>query len=287
MTYAITRLSASVEGFTDATGNIADEVLARPYTWKDYDEGLREAFFRVYEEVRAVAAHAASVRAASTTPATEAQRIVAQYHAAYRDLLAVLLGTSDADLDRAPAAGQWPLRAVLEHIIEADYGFRAVVRGTLALLRSGCRPEPIASDATWAAFAVERAPLRSVMKEGLSDIRHFYAGLHDEIVALCAGVSDKELNADAYFWESRPFPLRFRLLRFDAHLRQHTIQAEKTLGAIGKGPTEVQRLNRHIAAALAEAEGALIGAAGSADARAVAAAEVVDNLLAEIRPLLA
>ncbi len=55
-------------------------------------------------------------------------------------------------------------------------------------------------------------------------------------------------------------PLRFRLHRFESHLRQHTIQIDKTLAAIGRAPTEVQRLNRLIYTALADAESQLIGA---------------------------
>jgi hypothetical protein len=53
---------------------------------------------------------------------------------------------------------------------------------------------------------------------------------------------------------------RFRLHRFDSHLRQHTVQVEKTLVALGRGPSEARRLLRLIHAALAEVEGATIGA---------------------------
>lgn len=286
MTYKLDPLTASVEAFVAATRGVSDEALGRPYAWKEYDEGLREAFFRVYEDVRSAAAHSASMRAVSSSPATEAQRIVAQYHAGYRDLLAVLLSATDNDLDRVPAAGQWPLRAVLEHMIGGDYGFRFVVRRALAELRSGGTPAAYDLDAAWAAIKAERAPLSSVIEEGLDDICHFYAGLHGEVVELCSGVSDAELEAPSYYWESEPFPLRFRLVRFDAHLRQHTIQAEKTLVAIGKGPTEAQRLGRHIYAALAEAEGALIGAAGLAQPRLGDTAAAIDALLADIRLLL-
>jgi hypothetical protein len=54
-------------------------------------------------------------------------------------------------------------------------------------------------------------------------------------------------------------PVQFRLLRFDSHLRQHTIQVEKTLEATGRGPNEARRLIRILYAALAELEAALLG----------------------------
>ena len=71
-------------------------------------------------------------------------------------------------------------------------------------------------------------------------------------------------------------PLRFRLHRFDSHLRQHTIQAAMTLEAAGHAPSEARRLLRLIYAALAEAEGATIDAPeiGMERRQAVAAAIV-------------
>jgi hypothetical protein len=49
-------------------------------------------------------------------------------------------------------------------------------------------------------------------------------------------------------------PLRFRLHRFEEHLRQHTVQLDKTLAAIGRPPTEAHRLVRNIYNALADVE---------------------------------
>src|SRR3712207_6856353 len=43
-------------------------------------------------------------------------------------------------------------------------------------------------------------------------------------------------------FRSYELPLRFRLHRFDSHLRQHTIQAGKTLEGIGRAPSEAKRL---------------------------------------------
>jgi hypothetical protein len=62
------------------------------------------------------------------------------------------------------------------------------------------------------------------------------------------------------FWEEEHFPIHYRLHRFEAHTRQHTIQIDKTLIAIGLAPTEGKRLIRMLYNALAEVDGALIGA---------------------------
>src|SRR5690606_11393660 len=87
--------------------------------------------------------------------------------------------------------------------------------------------------------------------------------LHQQIVADLAGLTDEELEAPTLWWEGQPYPVRHRLHRFTAHARQHIIQVEKTLAGIGKPPNEVRQLLRLVFSALAEVEGALLGASGT------------------------
>ena len=67
-------------------------------------------------------------------------------------------------------------------------------------------------------------------------------------------MSDAELEKPAWFWDG-PMPIRFRLHRFEEHLRQHIIQLDKTLAVI-RPPTEAHRLVRNIYNALADVESA-------------------------------
>jgi hypothetical protein len=78
--------------------------------------------------------------------------------------------------------------------------------------------------------------------------------------------------------------VRFRLHRFDSHLRQHTVHAEKNLAELGIAPTEAKRLSRLLFGALAEVEGVLIGAVEVGEARCRALAEVISARLREIQP---
>jgi hypothetical protein len=71
--------------------------------------------------------------------------------------------------------------------------------------------------------------------------------------------------------------LRFRLHRFDSHMRQHTIQLSKTLYALGYIPSEAKRLLRLINTALGEVEGALIGVG---DIGKGLVGEVADSIIA-------
>ena len=79
------------------------------------------------------------------------------------------------------------------------------------------------------------------IRRGLSDINHRF----------------EELALPSMYWEEYQLSLRFRLHRFDSHLRQHTVQVDKALVEIGQAPTEARRLLRLIYAALAAAFGAI------------------------------
>src|SRR5690242_8117853 len=167
-----TTLFEAVERFALRVYAVPDADLERAWAWQAYDDGVRYAFFRTYEELRELAARSASDRAAAGLAPSLAQHALAQYHAAYRDLQAILIGLPDAELDRAPSAGEWPLRKVIEHIVEADGGFYCVISYALERRRSGDgRPAEI-PEAYWAALfgAEERAAFERAMGGTLAEI---------------------------------------------------------------------------------------------------------------------
>jgi hypothetical protein len=258
-------VSAAVEAFARATAGWPDAELDRPWAWRQYDEGVRVAFFRTYEELRELATTIAAERAVHGPSMSTAQRVLAQYHLAFRDLQAVLLGGAAGDLDRVPAEGEWPLRRVLEHMVRADCGFLVVTCYALDQWRGGISPPQAPPDEQSKSFWGDELARRDAALRGPPEaIIAFYTAVHDRILATLGGVTEEELPAPSLWWEEEELPIRFRLHRFDSHLRQHTIQAEKTLEAIGRGPTEAHRLLRHIFAALAEVEGAALGASVAA-----------------------
>lgn len=50
----------------------------------------------------------------------EAEMILKQLQAARGELEGMLIGLADDDLDRAPADGEWSVREVVQHILDAD-----------------------------------------------------------------------------------------------------------------------------------------------------------------------
>ena len=283
-----TSLGRAVQHFASVTLPVSDSELDREWAWGAYDsEGVRFAFFRTYEELSELAAKTLAERAVKGLGLSAAHWILAQYHAAYRDLQAVLLGLGPDEAEQAPAEGEWPVRRVVAHIVGADLGFYVVVRYALDRHRTGDgRPAEIPDEAWDTILGQEVSSIEAILDGPLAGIQAYHQSLHERVLGEFAGISEEELAAPSVYWEGQEMSLRFRLHRFDSHLRQHIVQIEKTCTAIGHPPSEAERLLRLIYSALAGAEGATIGAwnvgaglrdevAGGISARADEIAEIL------------
>jgi hypothetical protein len=255
-------LTRAVEQFANVTQGVPDTELEREWAWGAYDsEGVRFAFFRTYEDLRELAARTAAERSAQGPAVSPAQRILAQYHAAYGDLQAALLGLPSEAEDRAPSEGEWPLRRVVAHIVGAEAGFYGVVKYALDRHRSADGQPAEIPDEAWDALLEEDvASVDATLDGPLAGIRSYHQGIHERVLREFADITEEELAIPSMYWEGYELSLRFRLHRFDSHLRQHTVQVDKTLASLGYRLNEAKRLLRLIYAALAEAEGAAIGA---------------------------
>src|SRR5512146_1448071 len=93
------QLSRTVQDFATLLLPLPETDLEREWKWRDHDEeGIRFAFFVTLQELRDLAVTLAALR----TKPTPAQHILGQYHAAYMDLRAALLGVSAEEALRAP-----------------------------------------------------------------------------------------------------------------------------------------------------------------------------------------
>lgn len=252
-------LSYAVEQLAQTMLALSDADLDHDWAWRYHSEGVRFALLGTYHELRALAVEIATGRAEAGQPLTIAQHTLAQYHAAYWDLLAVMLGVEDAILDTPPAEGEWSPRRVLDHIIGGDALFFTLVHFAREQQHRGEAPRNVKQEDFEALMGTEEEFDRQIAEQGLVGILNFYDGLHKRIMTEFADLSDAELNAPSLFWEGEPLSIRYRLHRFDAHLRQHTIQMVKTLAVVGPEWTEAKQLLRTVYNALAEVEGALLG----------------------------
>jgi hypothetical protein len=251
---AVKKLAAVTHGFQD-------EILDHAWVWRDHDEGLRFALIGTYHELRDLAATLTAGRQSEGSPITVTQHVLAQYHAAFRDLEAVMLGVEAEEMDQPPADDEWPLRRVLAHMIGTERVFFTLVYFGVDQYRAGLQPSELEDEDLAILFGHEEVDIEQLVANGgLEDIMDYYQTLHGRVLREMANLTDEEQWALSRFWEPEPLPVQYRLHRFDAHLRQHTIQAEKTRAALGHVPNEAMRLLRLIYSALAEVEGTIIGA---------------------------
>ena len=287
LTEAVMSLAAQTHAFSDAD-------LEQPWAWGPHDEGARFALIGTYHELRDLAVKLGMLRREKGTAATAVYHLLAQNNTAYRDLQAVLLGIPHDLYETPPAPGEWPLRSVVGHIIGSQRHFFTLVDYAIRRLRQDPTRSPqLPPNETDKVVGPTSAYMQLVEEGTIADLLTFYDGLHQRMMDEFVTISDTELDSISLWWEEIVFDLHHRLHRFDAHLRQHTIQAEKTLAQLGQPPTEARQLLRLVYNALAEVEGVLIGAPdlGTAQQAELAAtitarATAVSTRIAQARQLI-
>ena len=281
-------LTATVDDFTRLILPLTETDMERPWVWKDHDEeGIRFACFVTLQELRHLAVSLAPPSTTLRTHPTPAQHILSQYHAAYMDLQAAVLGLNDEEAEKIPSAGEWPVRKVYAHMLGAEVNFTIAIRYALEKHRTGIwTPEKISDEDDSRLAGMSEDEYHALMNSPLSQMLAHHHTLHATILDEFSQITNAELDLPSTFWEETRFPIQHRLHRYEAHLVQQTIQIDKTLIAIGKAPTEAQRLIRKIYVALAEVEGLLIGAEKIDDAVILATASSIQERTKEIGSVL-
>jgi len=278
------QLSQAIENFATLMLPLSEKDLEREWIWKDHDEeGIRFAFFVTLQELRQLAV----TLSASRPKPTPAQHILSQYHAAYLDLQATLLGFSKEDADKPPAEGEWPVRRVYAHILGADINFTLVIRFALEGHRQGSwKPDQMSDEDESRLTGMSEDQFKELIRGPLDGMLAYHRTFHPEVIEEFGHITNEELDLPSTFWEGTRFPIQHRLHRYEAHYAQHIIQIDKTLAAIGQAPSESKRLIRKIYAALAEAEGMMIGTEKMDDEVILATASSIEERTKEIRSLL-
>jgi DinB superfamily len=226
---------AALRGFAA----LDDEALGRPWSWRDKPMDVRFALYRTLEDAQE--AHAR----VSAGQHPESRRILAMAQRAFGDLRGLLIGLPADLLDRAPSAGEWPLRETLRHMLLIERRYAAQTR--YAVERKDSEPVRIPDD---------RQPTATEADVG-GDIAAILARIGEARAETSRWLADAQGAAMTRptIWAGHDVDVRFRLHRFAAHIVEHTIQCEKTLSALGWRATEGRRIARHVAAAIGELEG--------------------------------
>jgi hypothetical protein len=176
---------------------------------------------------------------------------------------------------------------VYSHILRTDIGFTAVVRYALQGHRSHqWTANRIPEEDYPRLYGLTEKEYDELTEGPFEQMLAYHRQLHPAIIEEFRNISDQELELASTFWEGTRFPIKHRLHRYEAHFVQHTVQTDKTLVDIGKAPTESKRLLRKIHAALAEAEGLMIGVEKMDDAAISTTASSISERTREMEAVL-
>lgn len=274
---AIGRARADAIAAARAILAIPESALGRPWTWiGGSEEEVRYGVYRAAEALEQAEIEARRETSRSEADDVRAAAIVGPSTGARWDLHGLLLPFDEALLDADPGGGEWPIRIAVGHVIA---GQRAYGWGTSWWLANPHR----AGDPDLPPRLPESvlASLPDDATEGVGSADEVRARL-DAILDLSAerlaGLPDDRLALGAR-WSGFAVTIGFRLGRWSSHIREHTIQVEKTLAMVGHVPSEPARLARLLLTAYGRAEAVVFGrrgadhaaervAAGAAEARA-------------------
>lgn len=258
---AVVEARRSLAGALADLLTISDGALEREWPWNDGEVELRYGFYRLYEQLEAAAAELRRVLAVTDPSPAPAVDPIAAATAARWDLHGILAGLTEADLDLDPGGGEWTIRQTLEHVLDVQRGY-----GWLTAWWLGQRGQ--AELATRVPEEITASlPDEHVSASGsLAEIRARLDALLDTAAGRMAGLGADDLAVPAR-WSGTAVTVGFRIARWASHLREHTIQVEKTLVMLDADPTEVARLVRIVMAAYGRLEAAAYGRTPEALAR--------------------
>ncbi len=247
---------------------ITDADLAKPWAWKgDGENEIRYGFYEIFEAFERAGIDAEAAIRASKLERGRAADLIAPATAARWDLQGILLQLPDAAWDANPGDEEWTVRQTLGHTIGGQRSYGAVT----AWWQAQAHP----ADAN---LPKVRAPLDDVLPSDEeeeagtpAELRARLDEVLDRSAERLAGLPPERLAIGSR-WMGFAVDVGFRIGRWSSHIREHTIQVEKTLVMIGHTPTEVDRLIRLILAAWGRAEAKVYGSADGGEAVALLAA---------------
>ena len=235
---------------------VSDADMEFVWDWDGKETDVRYGFYRLYELMEVAAADAE--RAVGAAAYADARQSVAAGTAARWDLHGLLFGLRDDDLDADPGGGgggEWTVRQTLGHIVSSQRFYSRVTAWWLSRRDAAEDDYPL-------RFPAEEAALMPTEEDeslgSLADISRRFDEAMDTGAARLA-VLDPAEQAVRARWSGLQVSVGFRQWRWSSHIREHTIQVEKTLVMLRRDPTEVERLIRLVAAAYGRLEAKAYG----------------------------
>ena len=103
--------------------DVTDEQMLTPANWGERKVDVRFFFYRLVAHQVEHTVHLAKTLHGLGIAQSEAGLILSNLQAARGELEGMLVGLTEDDLDRVPAEGEWSIRKVLEHIMDAEASY--------------------------------------------------------------------------------------------------------------------------------------------------------------------
>jgi hypothetical protein len=237
---------------------IPESALERDWAWIGGGEGdVRYGIYRVHELFERAEVEASPRLRTSDRDGGVAAAIIGPATAARWDLHGLLAPLTDVEIDADPGGGEWSIRLTLGHAVNAQraYGWSTAWWQERGFALDDPDLPPSVGDEFFADLPDEET---TEAAGSLDDIRSRLDEILDLSAERLAGTPDDRLGYGAR-WSGFPVSVSFRLGRWSSHIREHTIQIEKTLVTLGRVPTEPERLARLTLAAYGRAEAVVFG----------------------------
>lgn len=243
----------------------------------DPEDGVRYGIYRGAETIEVadaeleVALAGAPARAPGTVRSAPAT--IARW--ALQGKLAAL---DDEILDRVPREGEWTVRQALDHVIGGQRGYGVFSRWWLRQPLGEDRPATIDKE-TDAQLEREMPPDGASAKGSIADVRAELDSALDEWALRVADLDEAALAASAR-WSGVPVDIDFRLGRWASHIREHTLQVDKSLDWLGYQPSEPVRIVRDMYTTWGRLEARIFPVPPAGTERAVA--EILERCAAQL-----
>jgi hypothetical protein len=225
--------------------SIPDAALQKVWLYRgvDPEDGVRYGIYRAAETIESADAELEAALAGAPARPPGAIRSAPATIARWA-LQGRLVALDDKLLDQVPRDGEWTLRQTMAHTVGGQRGYGTFTRWWLTQPLGPGRPERIPAEAN-AALDRELPPEPTEAAGTIAEICARFDAVLDEWSLRVADLDADALAASAR-WSGVPVDVDFRLGRWPSHIREHTLQIDKTLDWLGYQPSEPVRIVRDL-----------------------------------------